>query len=60
MEIVHQMGLLGVNIVDILDDDFNAGSCESLEFPLVKSINYALRNNMSRPMLTSTTRPGFG
>jgi hypothetical protein len=59
VEIVTQMGLLGVNIVDLLDDDFSTGSCESAEFPLVKSINYALRNNMSRPMFTSSTRPGF-
>jgi hypothetical protein len=59
VEIVHQMGLLGVNIEDVLDDDFNAGGCGSTEFPLVQTINYALRNNMSRPRFNSARKPGI-
>jgi hypothetical protein len=58
VEIVLQMGILGVNIVGLLDDDFKAGTCGSGEFPLLRSINYALRNNMSRPTFKPASKPG--
>jgi hypothetical protein len=59
MGIVQEIGLLGVRIVDLMDDDVSGDSCRTVEYPLVTAINHALRNNKVRPILTETKCSGL-
>jgi hypothetical protein len=57
--IVHELKLLGVRIIDLMNDDIDSGSCGTVEYPLVTAINFALRNNKTRPVLTETEHSGI-
>jgi hypothetical protein len=57
--IVHEKKLLGVRIMDLMDDDIYGESCGTAEYPLVATINYALRNNKTRPILTESKYSGL-
>jgi hypothetical protein len=59
MGIVHEIGLLGVRIVDLMDEDVSGDSCGTVEYPLITAINHALRNNKVRPILIETECSGL-
>jgi hypothetical protein len=55
MGIVQECQLSGVRLIDLMDDDVSGKSCGTVEYPLVTAINYGLRNNKIRSILTETT-----
>jgi hypothetical protein len=57
--IVHEKDLLGVRIMDLIDDDRYGQRCGVMKYPFVTAINYALRNNKTRPMLTESEYSGI-
>jgi hypothetical protein len=59
VSIVEEKKLLGVRIIHLTDDDMDGGSCGTAEYTLVSTINYALRNNKTRPILTETENSGL-
>jgi hypothetical protein len=56
---VQEGELAGVRIIDLIDDDVFGESCGTGEYPLLTTINYALRNNKTRPILTETECSGI-
>jgi hypothetical protein len=59
VHIVHELKMLGVRVKDLMDDDVSGDSCGTGEYPLLTTINYALRNNKTRPILMETIYSGF-
>jgi hypothetical protein len=57
--IVEKSQLLGVHVTDLMHDDVDGEFCGTAEYPLLTTINYALRNNMSRQILTKTEYSGL-
>jgi hypothetical protein len=56
---VQEEELAGVRIIDLMDDDVSGDSCGTGEYPLLRTINYALRNNKTRTILTKTEYSGI-
>jgi hypothetical protein len=56
---VSESELSGVRVLDFTGDDDSGYYCGTTEYPLLRTINYALRNNKTRPILTETKSPGL-
>jgi hypothetical protein len=56
---VQEEELAGVRIIDLMDDDLSGDSCGTGEYPLLRTINYALRNNKTQSILTKTEYSGI-